>query len=70
MVKEPEEVYLCLFGNSNGKQFVLLVYAVISSDLKQHKNGSYTLIGDAEDNQLGYLDKPLPCFGFGIGWFW
>ncbi|KAI3803348.1 hypothetical protein L1987_31499 [Smallanthus sonchifolius] len=42
---------------------------LISSDLKQHKSGSYTLIGDAEDNELGYFDKPLPCFGFGIGWF-
>ncbi|XP_076881176.1 uncharacterized protein LOC143529234, partial [Bidens hawaiensis] len=45
------------------------VYAVISSDLRRDKNGNYTLIGDAEGNELGYFDKPLPCFGFGIGWF-
>lgn len=51
-------------------QFVLLVYTVSSSDLKQQKNGDYTLIGDAEENELGYFDKPLPFFGFGIGWFW
>ncbi|XP_024980363.1 60S ribosomal protein L18a-like protein [Cynara cardunculus var. scolymus] len=42
---------------------------MVSSDLKEHENGNYTLIGDAEDNQLGYFDNPLPCFGCGIGWF-
>ncbi|KAF5458802.1 hypothetical protein F2P56_022804, partial [Juglans regia] len=31
--------------------------------------GKYTLIRDPEDNQLGIYDKPLPCFGCGIGWF-
>ncbi|KAL3825344.1 hypothetical protein ACJIZ3_021373 [Penstemon smallii] len=30
--------------------------------------GKYTLIRD-EDSQLGLYDKPLPCFGCGIGWF-
>ncbi|KAL0345064.1 UNVERIFIED_CONTAM: hypothetical protein Sradi_4337700 [Sesamum radiatum] len=31
--------------------------------------GKYTLIRDEEDSQLGLYDKPLPCFGCGIGWF-
>ncbi|XP_039018655.1 uncharacterized protein LOC120150025 [Hibiscus syriacus] len=30
--------------------------------------GKYTLIKD-EDFQTGIFDKPLPCFGCGIGWF-
>ncbi|GMP62743.1 hypothetical protein CsSME_00024726 [Camellia sinensis var. sinensis] len=30
--------------------------------------GKYTLIRDADDFQLGTFDKPLPCFGCGIGW--
>ncbi|XP_039036549.1 uncharacterized protein LOC120173437 isoform X3 [Hibiscus syriacus] len=31
--------------------------------------GKYTLIKDVEDFQTGVFDKPLPCFGCGIGWF-
>ncbi|KAI3524968.1 hypothetical protein L1887_03639 [Cichorium endivia] len=46
----------------------MLILVVISSGLKQHKNGNYTLIRDAEDNnQLAYFDEPLPCCGCGIG---
>ncbi|KAB2085878.1 hypothetical protein ES319_A05G427100v1 [Gossypium barbadense] len=44
--------------------------------IKQHlteaveqKNGEYALIRDAEIPQLSIYDKPLPCFGCGIGWF-
>ncbi|XWS17449.1 hypothetical protein CRYUN_Cryun33cG0068800 [Craigia yunnanensis] len=33
------------------------------------EKGKYTLIKDAEDFQTGIFDKPLPCFGCGIGWF-
>ncbi|KAJ0007357.1 hypothetical protein Pint_29008 [Pistacia integerrima] len=33
------------------------------------KKGEYVLIRDAEDGQLDIYDKPLPCFGCGIGWF-
>ncbi|KAI3772787.1 hypothetical protein L6452_03981 [Arctium lappa] len=29
----------------------------------------YTLIRDADDFQQGIYDKPLPCFGCGVGWF-
>ncbi|OWM83081.1 uncharacterized protein LOC116195151 [Punica granatum] len=29
----------------------------------------YIHIKDAEDSQLGIYDRPLPCFGCGIGWF-
>ncbi|KAF8011559.1 hypothetical protein BT93_J1991 [Corymbia citriodora subsp. variegata] len=31
--------------------------------------GHYALTKDAEDHQLGMYDKPLPYFGWGIGWF-
>ncbi|CAN4100076.1 unnamed protein product [Withania somnifera] len=27
------------------------------------------LLKDGENSQLGIFDKPLPCFGCGIGWF-
>ncbi|XP_021864908.1 60S ribosomal protein L18a-like protein isoform X2 [Spinacia oleracea] len=33
------------------------------------KCGDYTLIEDGEEHLLGLYDKPLPCFGCGIGWF-
>uniref|UniRef100_A0A2N9HG57 Ribosomal protein L18ae family n=1 Tax=Fagus sylvatica TaxID=28930 RepID=A0A2N9HG57_FAGSY len=33
------------------------------------EKGKYTHIKDLEDSQLGTYDKPLPCFGCGIGWF-
>ncbi|KAG2328126.1 hypothetical protein Bca52824_010854 [Brassica carinata] len=38
---------------------------------EQDKKGKYVLIRDRdeEDTELGGLFyKPLPCFGFGIGW--
>ncbi|KAL3511650.1 hypothetical protein ACH5RR_024367 [Cinchona calisaya] len=38
-------------------------------DAKQHQKGDYVLVGDIEHGQLGMFDKPLPCFGCGIGWF-
>ena len=41
------------------------------ADLEEKKKGKYILIrdGDEEDNELGGLFyKPLPCFGFGMGW--
>ncbi|KAF8045667.1 hypothetical protein N665_0750s0017 [Sinapis alba] len=43
----------------------------MNEDLEEKKKGKYVLIrdGDEEDNELGGLFyKPLPCFGFGIGW--
>ncbi|GAB4837996.1 hypothetical protein Ancab_027522 [Ancistrocladus abbreviatus] len=33
------------------------------------EKGKYTLIQNAEDYQAGIYDKPLPCFGCGVGWF-
>ncbi|XP_020099508.1 uncharacterized protein LOC109717954 isoform X1 [Ananas comosus] len=30
--------------------------------------GKYILIKDEEDPRLTMFDKPLPCFGCGIGW--
>ncbi|XP_059433172.1 uncharacterized protein LOC132166385 [Corylus avellana] len=38
-------------------------------DAVGREKGRYTLMKDPEDSQLGFYDKPLPCFGCGIGWF-
>ncbi|KAM7513011.1 hypothetical protein LguiB_011886 [Lonicera macranthoides] len=38
-------------------------------DTEDDEKGKYTLIRDAESFQYGIYDKPLPCFGCGIGWF-
>ncbi|KAJ9537474.1 hypothetical protein OSB04_030207 [Centaurea solstitialis] len=74
--KEVEDIDLLtkVISPEKLREYYLFAYyrlmrAVVSSDLKQHENGNYTLIGDEEDNRLGYFDNPLPCFGCGIGWF-
>ncbi|KAL6585761.1 hypothetical protein OROMI_002405 [Orobanche minor] len=36
---------------------------------KDREKGKYTLVRSEDDSQLGIYDKPLPCFGCGIGWF-
>lgn len=38
-------------------------------DAADREKGRYTLIRDPEDFQSGIYDKPLPCFGCGVGWF-
>ncbi|KAL8498042.1 hypothetical protein ACS0TY_021395 [Phlomoides rotata] len=40
-----------------------------AAEATEREKGKYTLIRDVEDSQLGMYDKPLPCFGCGIGWF-
>ncbi|KAF9685126.1 hypothetical protein SADUNF_Sadunf03G0022000 [Salix dunnii] len=40
-----------------------------STDAMNHREEGYVPIRDVEDAQLGMFDKPLPCFGCGIGWF-
>ncbi|PON39412.1 Ribosomal protein [Parasponia andersonii] len=39
------------------------------TDAADRNKGKYTLIRDLEDLQTGIYDKPLPCFGCGVGWF-
>ncbi|XP_062091093.1 uncharacterized protein LOC133797259 isoform X2 [Humulus lupulus] len=39
------------------------------ADAADRDKGKYTLIRDIEDLQSGLYDKPLPCFGCGVGWF-
>ncbi|GAB2291856.1 hypothetical protein Dimus_026109 [Dionaea muscipula] len=39
------------------------------SVFKGHDKGKYSLVRSNEDYQVGIYDKPLPCFGCGIGWF-
>ncbi|KAL3366380.1 hypothetical protein AABB24_011180 [Solanum stoloniferum] len=38
-------------------------------DAKEHPSNSNMPPEDVENNQLGIFDRPLPCFGCGIGWF-
>ncbi|KAL7091831.1 hypothetical protein ACP275_12G127900 [Erythranthe tilingii] len=40
-----------------------------ATDSGDREKGKYTLIRNEDDSQLGIYDKPLPCFGCGIGWF-
>ncbi|MBA0870495.1 hypothetical protein Goshw_013171 [Gossypium schwendimanii] len=47
----------------------ILVNTEHSKEPVEGRNDEYTLIRDAEDPRLGMYDKPLPCFGCGIGWF-
>ncbi|KAL6519195.1 hypothetical protein OROGR_018515 [Orobanche gracilis] len=39
------------------------------SMFKDREKGKYTLVRSEDDSHLGIYDKPLPCFGCGIGWF-
>ncbi|XP_011003364.1 PREDICTED: uncharacterized protein LOC105110128 isoform X2 [Populus euphratica] len=39
-----------------------------ATDAADGEKGKYTLIRDPGDFQ-GIYDKPLPCFGCGVGWF-
>ncbi|KAF4357133.1 hypothetical protein CsatB_010528 [Cannabis sativa] len=39
------------------------------TDAADRDKGKYSLIRDIEDLQSGLYDKPLPCFGCGVGWF-
>ncbi|KAJ4952201.1 hypothetical protein NE237_029033 [Protea cynaroides] len=41
----------------------------LSTEVLDDAKGKYTLLEDAEEGQFGMYDKPLPCFGCGIGWF-
>ncbi|KAJ4882030.1 Ribosomal protein L18ae family [Raphanus sativus] len=42
----------------------------MNENIEEQKKGKYVLIREEEDNELGGLFyKPLPFFGFGIGWF-
>lgn len=39
------------------------------TDAADRDKGKYTLIRDVENLRTGIYDKPLPCFGCGVGWF-
>lgn len=43
--------------------------AKMGQDPGQDLKGDYVHVGDTEQHLLGSYDKPLPCFGCGIGWF-
>ena len=58
---------LCLIELSADKITSIMVGQAV--DAVDREKGKYTLIRDVEDFQTGAYDKPLPCFGCGIGWF-
>ncbi|XP_043720287.1 uncharacterized protein LOC122667885 isoform X1 [Telopea speciosissima] len=45
------------------------VIKAMSTEVLDDAKGKYSLLRDTEDGQFGMYDKPLPCFGCGIGWF-
>lgn len=47
----------------------LIIHLGQGKDAPDHIRSKYTLLRDVEDAQVGLYDKPLPCFGCGIGWF-
>lgn len=50
----------------------LLIYFLeidVTIDVADHIKGEYVPIKDTEDPGSDMFDKPLPCFGCGIGWF-
>ncbi|XP_076896756.1 uncharacterized protein LOC143549851 [Bidens hawaiensis] len=36
---------------------------------EDYEKDRYTLITEPDEFQQGIYDKPLPCFGCGVGWF-
>ncbi|ONK54899.1 uncharacterized protein A4U43_UnF9930 [Asparagus officinalis] len=36
---------------------------------ERDSSGKYYLLRDEENPRFGIYDKPLPCFGCGVGWF-
>ncbi|CAN8301622.1 unnamed protein product [Cochlearia groenlandica] len=43
-------------------------YSTLKDAMARGKR-KYTLVKDEDDVETGSYDKPLPCFGCGIGWF-
>ncbi|XP_051114262.1 60S ribosomal protein L18a-like protein [Andrographis paniculata] len=35
----------------------------------ENENDEYVFLGGLEDGRPGIFDRPLPCFGCGLGWF-
>ncbi|WZZ07555.1 60S ribosomal protein L18a-like protein isoform X2 [Brassica rapa] len=49
--------------------YIYIYSFTMNENIEEQKKGKYVLIRDGEGNELGGLFyKPLPCFGFGIGW--
>ncbi|XP_075649587.1 uncharacterized protein LOC142620029 [Castanea sativa] len=66
LVRSISEKHLDLLRSST--RYVSLLKGQITDAVGREK-GKYTLVKDLEHSQLGTYDKPLPCFGCGIGWF-
>ncbi|KAF5481787.1 hypothetical protein F2P56_002412 [Juglans regia] len=66
LVRSVSDKHLDLLRSST--RYISVVKGQVSDAVGREK-GKYTLIRDLEESQLGIYDKPLPCFGCGIGWF-
>ncbi|KAJ0702005.1 hypothetical protein HanOQP8_Chr10g0385491 [Helianthus annuus] len=49
--------------------YLCMLMAGHTSNNNDREKGKYALIKNDDDFQQGLYDKPLPCFGCGIGWF-
>ncbi|CAA2961158.1 60S ribosomal L18a isoform X1 [Olea europaea subsp. europaea] len=38
-------------------------------NVADHEKGKYAPVRDEQESLLGTYNRPLPCFGCGIGWF-
>ncbi|PWA72469.1 hypothetical protein CTI12_AA271910 [Artemisia annua] len=54
---------------SYGEWLYLCRRHVLMAGHNDREKGKYALIKDSDDFQQGLYDKPMPCFGCGIGWF-
>ncbi|XP_041006391.1 uncharacterized protein LOC121251127 isoform X3 [Juglans microcarpa x Juglans regia] len=66
LVRSFSDKHLDLLRSST--RYISVLKGQVSNAVGREK-GKYTLIRDLEESQLGIYDKPLPCFGCGIGWF-
>nr|XP_010937667.2 uncharacterized protein LOC105056940 [Elaeis guineensis] len=60
-------------GWQNRKEFDITSIVTMEDQRQSYENkdhdGKYALIRDEEDFRWGLYERPLPCFGCGIGWF-
>ncbi|KAI3775601.1 hypothetical protein L1987_50181 [Smallanthus sonchifolius] len=66
LVKSVSDKHLDLLRPSSRLFSLFKGHTSINND---RGKGKYAPIKNADDFQQGLYDKPLPCFGCGIGWF-
>ncbi|KAL4589470.1 hypothetical protein LXL04_002377 [Taraxacum kok-saghyz] len=68
LVKSVSDKHLDLLRPSS-RYLSLFKGHMSNNNNNDREKGKYALIKDSDDFQQGLYDKPLPCFGCGIGWF-